>query len=56
MATKHDVYDNFEWVENQHGNTRPYPQLRNKDTGIFVPNKQGDPFHNDLYPDDDHDD
>ena len=58
MATKYDdeFYDHIEWKENQHGNSRPYYQPTDKNTGRFVSYKSADPFYNDSYPDDDSDD
>ena len=58
MATRYDddFYDQYEWVENQHGNSRPYWQLRDKTTGIFIKNELADPFHNYFDPDDPYDD
>ena len=54
MATKDDFHDQYEWVENQHGNSRPYDQLRDVTTKKFVKNELADPYNNDLYPDDDY--
>ena len=58
MPINHPVYDNREWVRNERRNTPPYDQLRDKDTGKFVPNEEGDPyrFRKDIYPDEDLDD
>lgn len=56
MTTKYDDEHNDQivWKLNEHGNSGPYWQATDKDTGKFVKNEIADPFHNDYYPDDDY--